>query len=135
MGTFRVPIEVSKPYGDEFISIEALVDTGATYSVIPGDVLTGLGTIVEENRVFDIADGGSVELPIGHATIRVGGKQIITQVVFGSVGGPTLLGATTLEGASLAVDPIRQVLVPVNALLMSGMNGATSNGASDGDIC
>ncbi len=131
MGTFSVTIQVSKPYGSEFASMDALVDTGATYSVFPGDVLVELGVAVEENRTFDLADNRTVELPIGHATIRVGERQIITQVVFGPSGGPSLLGATALEGASLVVDPVRQILAPVNALLMTDTDGSLDNGRAD----
>ena len=135
MGTFTVPIEVSKPYGSEFVSLDALVDTGATYCVFPGDMLAGLGVMVEENRTFDLADNRAVELPIGHATIRLAGRQIITQVVFAPAGASPLLGATALEGASLAVDPIGQRLVPVNALLMTGLNGTLgNNGPGNGVI-
>ena len=59
--------------------------------------------------------------------------MIIALVVFGPEGVSPLLGATALELSGLAVDPIRQLLVPVNALLMSGLNGSLGNGASDGD--
>ena len=134
MGTFSVPIEVSRPNGDQFVSIDALVDTGASYCVFPGDVLAGLGVVVEENRTFELADGRVVELPLGYVSIRLAGKQIIAPSVFGPETASPLLGATALEISGLAVDPMRQILVPVNALLMSGLNGTLGNGASDGGI-
>lgn len=134
MGTFSVTIQVSRPYGSEFRSMDALVDTGASYCVFPGDVLAELGVVVEENRTFELADNRVAELPVGHATIGVAGKQIITLVVFGPEGVSPLLGATALELTGLAVDPLRQLLVPVNALLMSGLNGSLGNGAAEGNI-
>ena len=134
MGTFAVPVEISRPYGDEFAAMDAVVDTGATYSVFPSDVLENIGAVVDETRAFDLADNRTVQLPIGHAEIRIAGKQIITQVVFGPVNGPSLIGATTLEGAGLAVDPMRKLLVPVNGLLMSGVNGVFGNGLANNNI-
>ncbi len=135
MGTFTVPVQVARPYGSEFISMEAIVDTGATYSVFPGDVLTGLGVTAEDSRTFDLADNQTIELPVGYATIRFAEKQIISPAVFGPPGGSVLLGAIALEGAGLAVDPIRQLLVPVNALLLSGINGASGNGSTNDGYC
>ena len=54
MGTFTIQIEVSRPYGDQFISLEALVDTGATYGVFPTELLESVGTTVDENRTFEL---------------------------------------------------------------------------------
>ena len=134
MGTFGVQIEVARPYSDEFVSIEALVDTGATYSVFPSDILEKIGATVEENRTFELADGRIVELPLGFVSIRLLGKRIIAPAVFGPDAAAPLLGATALEIFSLAVDPVRQVLVPANALLMSGFNGNFGNGTSGGGV-
>ena len=133
MGTFAVQVQVSKPYSGEFAAVDALVDTGASYSMFPSDVLENIGAVADETRAFDLADNRTVQLPIGHAEIRIAGKQIITQVVFGPVNGPSLIGATTLEGAGLAVDPMRRLLVPVNGLLMSGVNGVFGNGLANND--
>ena len=134
MGTFSVQIEVARPYGDEFAPMEALVDTGATYSVFAGPLLEGLGVTSAENGSFELADGRVVELPMGYAAIRVSEKQIIAPVVFGPAGASPLLGATALEIARLAIDPVRQTLVPVNALLMTWFDDRSGNGTSNGDI-
>ena len=39
MGTFRIPVEIGDQAGVRFDTVEALVDTGATYTWIPRDVL------------------------------------------------------------------------------------------------
>ena len=134
MGTFSISIEVARPYGDEFVPMEALVDTGATYSVFAGHLLEGLGVTSTENSAFELADGRVVELPMGYAAIRVSEKQIIAPVVFGPAGASPLLGATALEIARLAIDPVRQTLVPVNALLMTWFDDRSGNGTSNGNI-
>ena len=96
--------------GGPYQTLEALVDTGATYTVMPRDVLDDLGVVVEGNRFFEIADGSEIELQVGEASIRVGERRVTVLVVFGPEGIAPLLGATTLEMASLAVDPIRETL-------------------------
>jgi clan AA aspartic protease len=134
MGTFSVQIEVARPYGDEFVPMEALVDTGATYSVFAGHLLEGMGVASTENSSFELADGRVVELPMGYAAIKVSGKQIIAPVVFGPAGTSPLLGATALEIARLAIDPVRQALVPVNALLMTWLDDNSGNGTGNGNL-
>ena len=134
MGTFSVSIEVTRPYGDEFVPMEALVDTGATYSVFAGHLLDDLGVTSTETGTFELADGRVVDLPMGYATIRVSDKQIIAPVVFGPAETNPLLGATALEIARLAVDPVRQTLVPVNALLMTWFDDKSGNGMGNGNI-
>ena len=117
MGTFTVPLGVADLQGQHFIEIEALVDTGATYTSIPEDVLERLGIEVREKRPFELADDRVVEYPVGYATMRVEHREVIALVVFGPVGTAPLLGATTLETVGLGVDPINQRLIPVPALL------------------
>jgi predicted aspartyl protease len=43
MSTFQYPLEVGDPSGSLFEEISALVDTGATFTVVPADVLERLG--------------------------------------------------------------------------------------------
>jgi clan AA aspartic protease len=117
MGTFTVSLGVAELQGQQFIELEALVDTGATYTSIPEDVLERLGVEVRETRPFEIADDRVVEYPVGYATMRVDDREVIALVVFGPPGTAPLFGATTLETAGLGVDPINQRLIPVTALL------------------
>ena len=117
MGTFTVALQVGDLAGRQFVEVEALVDTGATYTSVPENILAQLGIESRETRSFEISDQRVVEYPIGYATIRLEGKEIIALVVFAPEGSASLIGATTLETASLAVDPIRQLLIPVPALL------------------
>ena len=128
MGTISVPIQVAASPSGGYVSMDALVDTGATYSMIPSDVLAELGVVVEETRSFEIADGSEVEFQSGEASVRVEGKRVTAVVVFAPEGTALLLGATTLEMASLGVDPIRKVLVPVSGLLKGWFSGTPSNG-------
>lgn len=117
MGTFSVTIGIGDLGGQQFSELEAMVDTGATTTVIPSSVLRGLGIRPTEKRVFEYADGREVELDMAQATVRVEGKETITWVIFGDEGAGALLGAYTLEGVFLGVDPYNQRITPVHSLL------------------
>ena len=117
MGPFTVPLQVGDLAGQQFIAVEAVVDTGATYTSIPENTLNQLNIEIRESRSFELADNRVVEYPVGYSSIRLEEREIIALVVFAPQGTDALLGAATLETASLAVDPIHQRLVPVPALL------------------
>ena len=118
MGTFRVPIEIGDAAGERWETVEALVDTGATYTTAPAPLLRQLGVTPHARETFVLADGRRVEHDIGRSWIRVRGRAEVTVLVFGDPGAPPLLGAYALEGLRLAPDPIGRRLVPVPGLLM-----------------
>src|SRR5205085_1350507 len=115
VGTFRVRIEVGGPRRERFVPIEALVDTGSTYTVLPHALLEELGVAVDRRALFVLADGSEVERKLGRAWVRFDGREEYTLVVFGD---HALLGAVTLEEFLLAPDPVEGRLVPVRGLMM-----------------
>ena len=117
MGTFSVTIEAGDPQGQRFRAVEALVDTGASYTTLPEGFLRDLGVIPHAQRPFLLATGGTVEKGIGRTWVRIDGRVEMTIVVFGDDGAPPLLGAVTLEEFGLGVDPLARKLVPVPGLL------------------
>jgi len=119
MGTFRVEIEVGSPAGDRFAWIDAVVDTGATYTSIPRPVLEALDVHPHARAPFTLADGRRVERDIARTWIRIDGVPEMTFVVFAEAGSPALLGAYALEGFRLAADPVARRLVPVPGLLLT----------------
>ena len=117
MGTFYVKIDVGDIDGERFEQMDALVDTGAMTTVIPASILRRLGVAPTKSQVFDHADGYEVDLDMAEAKIKVDGKETITWVIFGEETGGTLLGAYTLAGVFLGVDPYAQRLMPARGLL------------------
>ena len=118
MGTFHVDVEIGDPEGRRYDRVEALVDTGATYTSLPRPLLEALGVVPHARAWFRLADGHHVEREIGHARIKIGGSTTVTIVVFADADSPVLLGAYALEGLLLAPDPVGRRLVPVPGLLM-----------------
>ena len=127
MGTFSHPIEVFSADGSRSITVDALVDTGATYTGLPGAVLRELGLVPDRKAQARLADGSVIEDELGEARVRLQGVVTTTIVSFAEESAPALLGAYTLEGALLAVDPVGQRLVPTIALKM-GSPPPSSNG-------
>jgi predicted aspartyl protease len=115
VGTFRVEIEVSGSERRHFEPVQALVDTGATYTVLPRRLLQELHVVPHRRASFVLADGRQVERSLGRAWIRLGEREEYSLVVFGD---DALLGAVTLEEFLLAPDPVGQRLVPVPGLMM-----------------
>jgi clan AA aspartic protease len=97
--------------------VDALVDTGATHTLVPANTLRELGVAPLERIMFQLADERTVEYPIGEVRIRLDGRERTAVVVFGPEDAAPLLGATTLELFNLGVDPVGQRLVPVPGLL------------------
>ena len=138
MGTFNVDVELGNLSGVEFLTVNALVDTGSTHTTVPASVLERLGIEPESRRRFELADGRRVEYSTGYARIRYGDDGAIVQVVFAPEDVSPSIGATTLENLNLAVDPLEQTLVPVNGLMrrhgLDDREGYTANiRTSNGD--
>ncbi len=94
-----------------------LVDTGSEYSWIPAKTLEKIGVNREKKDLaFVMANGQTVTRNVGFAILRVGKHFTIDEVVFAEAGDMTLLGARTLEGLSLVVDPRRKKLVAAGPL-------------------
>ena len=118
MGTFYHRSAIASATRGPFEEIQALVDTGATYTCIPRSILEHLGVVVEELRPFLLADGRTVDYRIAPIRVRLDGRTRFTICIFGEEGTQPLLGAVTLEEFGLAVDPVAKRLVPVPGLLL-----------------
>lgn len=118
MSTLRLPVEVGDPIGQRFDRVEALIDTGATYSAFPASQLRGLGVTAFDRIRLLIGDGSSIERDLGEARVRLDGKETTTIVIFGDEQLPPELGAYTLEGLRLMVDLSNQRLVPIQGFLL-----------------
>jgi clan AA aspartic protease len=120
VGTFHYAIEVGDPQGTRFERVEALMDTGASYTALPASLLRRLGVTPHDRVLFILADQRQIERDVGQTWVRIDGKSVITLVVFGDEGAEPLVGAYTLEGLRLGVDPLNRRLVPIPGYLMAG---------------
>jgi len=119
MGTFKVKAKIWNPFRlDNVLDVKLIVDTGATYTVLPAKVLEKLGIRVVRMARLRLADNRVIERPLGEIGIEIENQRAsATPVIFGGEG-VYLLGAVTMEQLGLAPDPIEKRLKPVEALLM-----------------
>ncbi len=122
MGLLQVEVEILKAQDGPSRRLALLVDTGASLSVIPREVLESLGIRPEDQEAFELADGRIMIRAVGPAVVRFRGKAAGTQVIFGEPEDEPVLGVTTLEELGLQVDTrtgrlekARRLLVPVRA--------------------
>ena len=113
MGTFRVDVDLENPArpGVREAVPSVLVDTGAELSWFPTPVLDSLGISRRALRLFRQANGTILERWTGPAFVYVGGVSATDDVVFGEPGDLTLLGARSLEGLNLRIDPVSKRLI------------------------
>lgn len=114
MGTFRVPMDIGDPQGQNFETVDALVDTGAAYTILPASALQRLGIVPHRTGRFQFADGRNREFQMGRTWVRVGDASEITLVIFGEENVAPIMGAYTMEALGLMPDPINQKLIPVD---------------------
>lgn len=116
MSTFRVIIEVADLQRTRWQPVEVLVDTGSSFTTLPSNILEALGIQSAGSIEAQLADGRTVPARYGHAYTRVEGTDAPDLVMFAEPGEVTTLGAHSLEGHFLAVDPVNERLIPVPAL-------------------
>ena len=113
MGTFRVTVEVENPArsGDRRTLESVLVDTGAELSWFPAALLESLRIERVNQRHFRQADGTVLARWTGGVILRVVGIQTWDEAVFAEPGDLILLGAHSLEGLNLRIDPVSKQLI------------------------
>ena len=113
MGTFRVDLEIENPQlpGTRVAVRSALIDTGAELSWFPADVLESVGIERAARRLFRQTNGSILERWIGPAFLHVAGVRTTDDVVFAEPADLTLLGARSLEGLNLRIDPVAKRLI------------------------
>jgi len=115
MGTFAVKVTVLNSLDpSKSATVECLVDTGAAYSQLPSDMLDSLGITHFDERPCIFADGRRSMCRVGRAEFTYDSRQTPALVIFGESDAPALLGAMTLEGLGLGVDPIGKRLIPID---------------------
>jgi clan AA aspartic protease len=119
MGTFRTTIKIENPLkrGELRELPDTLVDTGAELTWAPRAILEELGITRQKQLGFRTADGRAVYRDIGYAIVHAGGTETNDEVVFAEPGDMILLGARSLEGLNLRVDPRSKQLVDAGPIV------------------
>ena len=90
--------------------VNFLVDSGATYSLLPVDVWQSLGLKPKRSVTFTLADGTPIQRQVSECHLALAGQEGHTPVILGEPGDEPLLGAVTLEILGLVLDPFKRTL-------------------------
>ncbi|MBI4700925.1 MAG: aspartyl protease family protein [Deltaproteobacteria bacterium] len=115
MGLTTVRARVGR--GRRALDAEFLVDSGASYTVLPEPLWRKLGLRSIATRTFGLADGSTVDRRLSETWFEYGGEGRTVQVVLGERGDEALLGVLTLEAFGLMLNPFRRELVPMRLLM------------------
>src|SRR5260370_9182814 len=119
MGMFEVQVKLANP-GEPSRSSEVslLVDTGATLSWVPRELLQRLGVRTTTSLEFQFADGRITLRDVGAALFTLDGKTLAIPCAFAEPGEESVLGATALEALGFVVDPVEKKLIPRRLLAL-----------------
>lgn len=115
MGLFKVPARLIGPSGRSE-TLELLVDSGATFLVVPRDLVERLDLRPTRTCPIQTAGGRQETWPLAEVRLALDGDEVPTRCLI-APGGPALLGAVALESLLLAVDPVAKRLVPVKGFV------------------
>lgn len=98
-------------------SVSFLVDSGATYTLLPQQVWQSLGLQPTREMDFILADGTRVSRSISECWIELPQGRGHTPVILGETRDDALLGVVTLEELGLVFNPFERSLQPMRARL------------------
>ena len=105
VGHVWVDIVIGNPFTSRSVSTRALIDTGATYSVVPRRVFEELQLPVIGRRSV-VTARGSVELDECLGIVEVIGRRAYSHILVSEDVDTPLIGTVTLEILGFEVDPI-----------------------------
>jgi aspartyl protease family protein len=119
MSTFSVPVTLLHPeHRERTADVPMLVDTGATYSLLPPDLVARLGLATPDERRAVLANGERIVYRIGEVRLRLNDEERTTVFFEGSPQSRSLLGAFALEAFGLAADPLHGRLIDAPPALL-----------------
>ncbi len=130
VGTFTHPITLVSATGQDSETIDALIDTGATFSMFPAAVLERLRVTPFGQIRARLANGEEEQLDLGQVNAELDGVRRPIFCLFGVPAAPPLIGAHALEAFLLMVDPVDGRLVPKEAYLMRAWHEGAARSAS-----
>ena len=97
--------------------VKFLVDSGATYSLLPKTVWKTIGLKPKRKLSFTLADGTTIKRSVSEAFIIFPQGEAHTPVILGEEDDEALLGVVTLEIMGLVLNPFDRTLRHMHMLL------------------
>ncbi|MDO8679734.1 MAG: retropepsin-like aspartic protease [Acidobacteriota bacterium] len=115
MGLTYVDGVVTGPTGQA--DVRFLVDSGATYTLLPETDWRAIGLTAKRSVTFTLADGTPIAREVSECRISLTHGEAHTPVILGQSGDEALLGVVTLEILGLVLNPFTRTLQPMRMLL------------------
>ena len=115
MGITYIDGTARGPAGEE--TLHFLVDSGATYSLIPTPAWESIGPVATREQTFTLADGTMLRRRISTCYLMLPQGEDYTPVILGEPGDEALLGVVTLEILGLVLNPFNRTLQPMRMML------------------
>ena len=116
MGVTYIEGTARGPTGKHEI-VRFLVDSGATYTLLPEPVWKRLELSPKRTVTFTLADGSTIERPVSECYLSLPQGEAHTPVILGEGPDEALLGVVTLEILGLVLNPFNRTLQPMRLLL------------------
>jgi clan AA aspartic protease len=116
MGITYVEGIVEGPEGRQ--TVQFLIDSGATYSLLPLNVWQAIGLKPKRTLEFRLADGTPIIRGVSECYIMLTEGEGHTPVLLGEESDEALLGVVTLEILGLVFNPFKRTLQPMKMLLV-----------------
>lgn len=116
MGITYIEGQVEGPSGKREV-VKFLVDSGATYSLLPQKVWKTIGLKSKRKVSFTLADGTLIERAVSEAYVVFPQGQAHTPVILGHKNDEALLGVVTLKILGFVFNPFDRTLNPMRMLL------------------
>lgn len=116
MGLVFVEGTVTGPTGKQ-ATLKFLVDSGATYTLVPRKVWRAIGLKPVDSIKLSLADGTMVARKVSECRIAIPQGERSTPVLLGEKNDEALLGTVTLEELRLVLNPFTRQLQPMRMML------------------
>jgi clan AA aspartic protease len=116
MGITFLEGEVEGPEGKT--TVRFLIDSGATYSLLPLNAWKTIGLKPRRTLEFTLADGTTITRDVSECYILLSQGEGHTPVILGEESDEALLGVVTLEILGLVLNPFKRTLQPMKMLLV-----------------
>ena len=117
IGITHIEGRVRGPTGKEE-QLRFLIDSGATYTLLPEKVWRDIGLSPKREHAFSLADGTAITKKVSECYVLLPQGEGYTPVILGETHDEAVLGVVTLEILGLVFDSFKRTLQPMRMLLV-----------------